>query len=350
MFGLFLVRYPALRDLSDGYFVRVKEVDEIVGDFRRVYVATDSALGFLPRLRRPASRVLEITLNPSSKFHFALLLAACFLAKFIYVHSVLRMEHRAFREAYKRAWAFKVFDVHGVVPEEFRLHDDEISAGIFEGIERDLIRESDAVICVTDAMKNHLFLKYPLESKGPVWITMPVIPPETGKGEVKASKERFVYVGGTQKWQNVPEIIEAVKSSALDKAKVLICSPDTGAFASLVPLGVEVKTAARQELPRIYESARYGFLVRDDIVVNRVSSPTKLQEYLAYDVIPIVKSPRIGDFYEQGYRFVSLENIDDLPSDDMVGEMLATNRQVIQRLRSSFEDGARKLIGSLKHE
>ena len=58
----------------------------------------------------------------------------------------------------------------------------------------------------------------------------------------------------------------------------------------------EITTKTAEEMKEVYRHAQYGFVLRDDIVVNNVACPTKIIDYIKYDIIPIVKSPHIGDF------------------------------------------------------
>ena len=83
---------------------------------------------------------------------------------------------------------------------------------------------------------------------------------------------------------------------------------------------IDHKTHA--ELTEIYTKCHYGFILREDIVVNRVACPTKLVEYLAMGVVPIVDSANIGDFRTMGMRSITLEQLlrGDLP--DPTGAIL----------------------------
>ncbi len=70
---------------------------------------------------------------------------------------------------------------------------------------------------------------------------------------------------------------------------------------------IDRKTHA--ELKEIYTECHYGFILREDSIVNQVACPTKLVEYLAMGVVPIVDSNNIGDFKTMGMRFITLEQL-----------------------------------------
>ena len=42
---------------------------------------------------------------------------------------------------------------------------------------------------------------------------------------------------------------------------------------------------------------------------NKVSNPTKLSEYLAFGITPIVLNPDVGDYFAMGYDYITLEDI-----------------------------------------
>ena len=79
-------------------------------------------------------------------------------------------------------------------------------------------------------------------------------------------------------------------------------APDRGAGPDAAPL---VDCCSKEDLPAVYEAADLGLILRDDSPVNRVACPTKLAEYLFFGLIPVVRSPRLGDFQELGYAFIT---------------------------------------------
>ena len=85
-----------------------------------------------------------------------------------------------------------------------------------------------------------------------------------------------------------------------------------------------------------------GLVLRDDSAVNRVACPTKLAEYLYFGLIPVVRSPRLGDFEELGYAYVTEQEfrdgfIPDAASRDWMAEQ---NRDVVRQLAARFETAA----------
>lgn len=70
---------------------------------------------------------------------------------------------------------------------------------------------------------------------------------------------------------------------------------------------ISIKSVSPLELESYYKESHYGFILRDDILVNRVACPTKLIEYLGYGINPIILSEKIGDFEDFGYEHIRLD-------------------------------------------
>lgn len=121
--------------------------------------------------------------------------------------------------------------------------------------------------------------------------------------ETKYAQPTFVYAGSDAVWQCVEETIllfkkikERVPESQLylyienkEYAENLLNKYDVDAIVDYVP---------KERLEHDLQSMKYGFLVRQDIVVNRVASPTKMSTYLSNGIIPIF-SKCIGDYNKE---------------------------------------------------
>jgi hypothetical protein len=73
---------------------------------------------------------------------------------------------------------------------------------------------------------------------------------------------------------------------------------------------VFIFTVEPEELPNYYSLAHYGFVIRDDHILNEVSSPTKLLEYLYFGITPILKSTKLGDFNDYDIDYLSIDNLE----------------------------------------
>ena len=94
----------------------------------------------------------------------------------------------------------------------------------------------------------------------------------------------------------------------------------------------EVTTKTAEELRGAYEQAQYGFVLRDNIIVNNVACPTKLIDYIKYDIIPILKSPHIGDFDRYGLQYLSIEDflVNKFPTDEEEKKMCKKIKKLYQ--------------------
>lgn len=96
------------------------------------------------------------------------------------------------------------------------------------------------------------------------------------------------YCGGLQRWQNVDDIIKIViRLHELDDRVFffLFTADDVSTIEPLLQeLGQKnycIKSLSHNEVPSYLKLLDAGFLVRDNLILNIVSSPTKIGEYLA---------------------------------------------------------------------
>lgn len=118
------------------------------------------------------------------------------------------------------------------------------------------------------------------------------------------SKKIFTYVGSLDLWQcfnetadvyaeierKNPDAFFKVLTFNVEKAKQIIDDKNIKNYSvACVP-----KEQVRQEL----EEASFGFILRHDIDVNRVATPTKISSYLSAGVLPVYSSC-LRDFHAQ---------------------------------------------------
>lgn len=125
------------------------------------------------------------------------------------------------------------------------------------------------------------------------------------------TKKVFTYVGSLDLWQcfeQTADLYKKIEDSIPNcQFKVLTFSVDEGKRI-LEQKGVKnfvVKCVPKEEVKKELIETTYGFILREDSIVNRVATPTKFSSYLASGVIPIF-SDCLRDFSlaSEGMRYV----------------------------------------------
>lgn len=114
---------------------------------------------------------------------------------------------------------------------------------------------------------------------------------------------KFVYMGGLSKWQKTETIIEVYKKfkKSYPHCTLTILTRDNQNLKALekkFPNVFNSKSLNNEEVLKELKNYHFGFLLRDNILLNNVSSPIKFMEYLNAGVIPIL-SDGIGDYSQE---------------------------------------------------
>ena len=338
---------------GDGYFQRIQIVDRLFTDRWRVYVESDELRGRNVWFDRPEPKVLVLRIIGGSKRRWLvrmLTLLAVGRCRKIYYHSVLRMHDNRFGLLLHMPWIRKAVDIHGVVPEEFRMHNDYFSAVLYEQEERIAVENAAMVIVVTESMKQYLQQKFQDALKAMI-VSFPMFPsvsPTVAPRPYVDGKPVVVYAGGLHKWQQVPKMIDAIMMTA-DRCSHRFYCPEPHLVKDMLPPAlleiVTIDSKPHSELMHLYTECHYGFILRENAIVNRVACPTKLVEYLAMGIVPIVDYEHIGDFKSLGMQFIRLEEFlaGWLPSEEQRSAMAIANLAVYERLKDIRQTGAREI-------
>lgn len=192
----------------------------------------------------------------------------------------------------------------GVIPEEsFVRNRSKFRRALLSIIEKVAIRSSNFLFLVSEAQVQHYERKYKISMGN--YMVMPCFNEELKSSSFfkndKYKKNIFIYAGGLQPWQCFRETAKLYKliENAVPDTHFRVLVRDKNA-AELILKENSVKNYSIDFVPqeRVYEefaNAKFGFCLRKDIVVNNVSTPTKLSSYVANGVLPIY-SKSIGDF------------------------------------------------------
>lgn len=329
---------------------RIMAVDEQLAGSNRHYLSVSHRLYWQRETEEPKPGLVQYRCNLFRHFFFILRLLR--QSKVMYVHSVMNVLPWLPLLPFLPRGTRVILDAHGVVPEEAKLSGDRLKSWLYGLSERLVMLRVNTVITVTKAMERHFRQKYP-ESRTD-YATFAILPAHILRDEdvdlsVQAEDVHVVYSGNTQKWQNIELMLSVISQTRGPRIKYHILTGDIasmrrylrGAGLAEGP-DIELTTVSSDALKEYYRKAHYGFVLRDDITVNRVACPTKLVEYLHYGIIPILKHPEIGDFNAMGYEYIHYSDFSDrIP----VRKSIRNHELVKRMILEANEINLIKLIG-----
>lgn len=331
---LFFADHPQNLPDHDGMAQRIAAIDQCFSGQSRAYLK----VSFVRNLRAEQLSYPEqsLTIYRLNLFiHLVCIIRLVLKSRCLYIHSVgnalALLPAVLFRPA--------VTDLHGLVSDEFLMAGKYLAFVRYRVVEYFIFRHSAALVVVSKAMLElirgrycGLLVRY---FTVPIFDCSSALPPLL----LQDGKPLLIYAGGAQAWQNVDLMLDSF-SLVADRYRLRILTGDRELFQEkLKNRGLEEKvellTVPKQEVYRHYAAAQFGFVLRDDLVVNRVACPTKLVEYLSAGLVPIVLQPEIGDFMQRGYASVSLQQLmqGELPDQGALEEMRQRNISVVAGMR-----------------
>ncbi len=251
-----------------------------------------------------------------------------------------------------------VFDCHGTEPDEYRMKYPGIRGNIFFTIlklfENKVVKNSDLLITVTEYQfelwnckrKNHVVL--PMMPSKQFYINPGINRVLVRKKlDILEEEEVYVYSGQNQKWQMCEETIDIFKKISLKRnnARLIILTNKEEYFKKLCQdkniKNVIILSVPYKEMPQYLDACDYGFCIRNSSIVNKVASPTKVLEYVARNVKPIL-SEYVGDFSEvlpkKGLASIWHDSIDYLKEQPFKGidYVLELNNEVDENYRNAI--------------
>ncbi|MBB4016045.1 hypothetical protein GGR16_001051 [Chelatococcus caeni] len=336
----------------EGWMSRIRAIDRQFNGRKRVYLNFSEHHPSAPSgLTWHAAERAEILLRPGSPACEQLVARVVQTVRVVYVHTLHLAE---FMLPHLPSGKLCV-DIHGITPEEEVMMGRPELRPKYEAVERQVLAEAKHCICVSNAMIAHYAEKYP--TLNPNWITIPIIeayPEEPGAGRrtpPDGEPPAAIYSGGTQAWQNIDAMLSLAKNRGRE-VSFRFLSHDFELIrrrAAEMEAEAEFAYCSKVDLPAAYRSADFGLVLRDDTAVNRVSCPTKLVEYLQFGVVPIVRSPALGDFAELGFAYVTEEEFASGFFPDAASRewMIERNLEVIWALADRFRKGIAALHASI---
>ncbi|MHA1279824.1 MAG: glycosyltransferase [Candidatus Helarchaeota archaeon] len=346
--------YPYPEFESDGFYQRIKQVDEIFSDRQRIYVNVYDKPGRTSWYDKPAKNILAIRIDGNWKravLSYLFMILCALKYRCIYFHSILSIDR--FKFMLNLPGVLKILDIHGVVPEEFNYYNDFVSEEYHNQIERYAIEKANYIIVVTEKMRQHLIWKYHGKVFGKC-ILLPIMRDINWKISRKTfvnEKPIVVYAGGLHKWQQVPKMINVMQQTK-DQFEFRFFCPNPYEFQKILPPDLKSSNSltygskTSDEILDVYKESHFGFILREQSIVNSVACPTKLIEYTAMGVVPIVDYQEIGDFKSLGMQSITFEDFINgcIPNYETQVQMMKNNRKVYQTLFAIHEAGKRDLI------
>jgi len=192
-----------------------------------------------------------------------------------------------------------IFWVQGVIPEEDYLKfNSKFRYWTFSLLERLSMRFCSKFVFVSEGMKEHFEKKFTRKFFNS--IVVPCIS-ELKYQNLPRIENSYVYIGGLSVWQKFDEILRMFNKIGLKKptSKLFIVTFSKERAIELVNSiinpwlldNVRVLTLInRDEIGVLLSQMEYGFLLREESVINYVASPIKFAEYISCGVNPIISS------------------------------------------------------------
>lgn len=340
--------------LRDGYYRRIKAIDDILGkNSLKIYMSPDCTpeeQQYAPIVNIVDDEHIQLHYLPWIKNNREYVNEVADHADIVYHHGVGYMDEDIIRKKH----LLKIVDLHGALPEEFAMSGNYFMAQK-ETIHEELaMRYADCLVGVTDSMVSHMEKKYDGQYSQK-YIILPILDKETLASKTKCIERGksmgtpvIVYAGGMQKWQMIEEMQACMLKQPDYDYRIFTVLPNEfwhiwGDRPFLSHMRVESVTPEQLRLE--YEECQYGFVLREDCIVNNVACPTKLVEYILKGIVPIMNTVNLGDFVADGMQYVSVEDFCKgiLPDERTRVRIAKNNQKVIDRIIEKYKTGVKEL-------
>lgn len=219
---------------------------------------------------------------------------------------IFPMGNDAFK-AYLSGYRNQALWQQGVTAEEsFLRHNSVIRRKVLNFMDSFVMKRARFILFVSNRQKEY-YEKLTHKSLGHKCYIMPCFNEQLDEKIIRHkdySKPFFTYVGSLAKWQCFDQTIAIFKKiqdiipSASIKILTFDCDSALDVLKNYNVNNYIVKTVPKEQVKNELAECNYGFVIRDNIIVNNVATPTKLSSYMAAGVIPVF-SDSLVDFYER---------------------------------------------------
>ena len=221
---------------------------------------------------------------------------------------VFPMGKDAFKYYFKGYRNFILWQQGATGAESFMRHSSKIRSGILNYMDCFAMKKAKMIFYVSQYMQEY-YEKMAHTSFEHKAYVMPCFNEVLDKELLEKkdySKKVFTYVGSLDLWQcfnetvdiyaeiekRIPSAFFKVLTFNTEKAKEIIKAKNIKNYS--------VACVPKEQVKSELENATYGFIIRHDIEVNRVATPTKISSYLSAGVLPIY-STCLKDFHAQAH-------------------------------------------------
>lgn len=203
-----------------------------------------------------------------------------------------------------------IYDTRGVFIEEeiYKGHwnSNSIKTKIFRLIDKYLLQNSDYIIVVSNKHKEYLNKLYPklsFDNRITVINNKLHINKEFNSDIKDQNKIIGIYSGSAAAWQKIDDIVSLIKISNehFQNINYKILTYDPVPFNNLFfgynGKNYQIESTSHDSVFNVLTKCSFGILLRENIIVNQVSSPLKFAEYL-HAGLPVLMSEGVGDYEE----------------------------------------------------
>ena len=221
---------------------------------------------------------------------------------------VFPMGKDAFKYYFKGYRNFILWQQGATGAESFMRHSSKIRSGILNYMDCFAMKKAKMIFYVSQYMQEY-YEKMAHTSFEHKAYVMPCFNEVLDKELLEKkdySKKVFTYVGSLDLWQCFNETVDiyAEIEKRIPDAFFKVLTFNTEKTEEILK-GKNIKNYSvacvpKEKVKSELENATYGFIIRHDIELNRVATPTKISSYLSAGVLPIY-STCLKDFHAQAH-------------------------------------------------
>lgn len=316
--------------LHDGVTSRVMSIDALFSDKEKIYFDIHF-FGFLQKKVIVCNNTKIIKCNYF--LHIFFIMRLLFAAETVYIHTMMN---------YLRVFPYVLFkhktivDIHGVLVDELKYNNaPKWKVALYQCIEYLIMRYSYRIICVTEKMKNYYIDKYNISAQR--ILVLPIFSQDVDLNLIRRKRydmKSVIYAGNLDKWQCIDKMLEIASEATQYNYQFLVS--DLNRFQDILSKykisNLQYNSVPKPKVYDYYKKATFGFIIRDNNILNQVSCPTKLVEYICNGIIPITNGFQLGDFFNLHYITVQDFFTGKIPNEDSLRRMALLNAKLYKSI------------------